>query len=89
MFVPPPNADYLGFKATARASSRRLVGRGTGFDAVFVMITSSSMGPSGRHLVGQYLRSIDSPILCRGMHEAYPPRDFRAHHAVSQSCGHG
>ena len=42
----PPNADYLGFKATMRVSSRRLVGqRNSALTRCSSMITSSSMGP--------------------------------------------
>ena len=41
----PPNADYLGFKATREGIIETACrAEESGFDAVFVMITSSSMG---------------------------------------------
>src|SRR5215475_1750351 len=43
----------------------------------------------GSPLLGQYLRSVDCPVLYSGAHEPYPPRHLCAYYAISQSRGHG
>ena len=84
----PPGADYLGFEATPEGIIETACkAEELGFDAV-LLNDHIIVDGSPRALLGQYLRSVDCPVLYSGAHDPYPSWHFCAHYAISESRGH-